>query len=166
MKRGIELLTHHLHPGHPLLLQDFDELLVETLIAAMKSLSLFALRIELLTGALEVVDNREDLAQGRADQLLTQIILIPALTLAEIIEISGDPHVLTLQSVVFGTQGLQLLLQLLQALGRIHIRCGRTRLNRRFLDFGGRDRLDRLGVLVLRWGGGVAAHADRSGIAA
>ena len=88
MKRGIEHLTHHFHPGHPLLLQNFDELLVETLIAAMEGLSLFTLRVELLTGALEVVDNRKDLAQRRADQLLTEIILIPALTLAEIIEIS------------------------------------------------------------------------------
>ena len=60
MERGIELLTHHLHPGDPLLLQDFDQLLVETLIAAMEGLSLFTLRVELLTGALEVVNNRKD----------------------------------------------------------------------------------------------------------
>ena len=106
MKGGVEFLTHHLHPGDPLLLQHFNELLVQTLIAAMKGLGLFTLRIELLTSTLEVVDNRKDLTQRRANQLLTQIILISALTLAEIIEISRDSHVLTLQGVVFCTQSL------------------------------------------------------------
>ena len=132
----------------------------------MECLSLLTLRIQLLPSALEVVHHRQDFTERGTDQLLTNVVLVTALTLAEVVEIRCDPHVLALQRLVLLLQGVQLLLQLLQTIGRVRQGCigggfsGDNLGLRRCLS-----RFDRLNGLILRWGGSVAAHADRSEIA-
>ena len=133
----------------------------------MQRLGFLTFRIQLLTGPLEVVDDGENLREGRADQLLTHVVLVAALALAEVVEIRRNAHVLAVERLVLLLQRAQLLLELLHPIGRIH-RCrslfrrhlGRIRsgLRRGWNSTG-------LNGLVLLWGGGVAAHADRSGIA-
>ena len=72
----------------------------------MQRLSLVPLRIQLLSSPLEVVHHRQDLAEGGADQLLTDVVLIPDLSLAEVVEIRCDAHVLALQRLVLLLQAL------------------------------------------------------------
>ena len=166
MEGGIKFLADHFHAGHTLLLEHIHKLFVEALIAAMERLSLLTFRIQLLPSTLEVVHHRQDFTERGADQLLTHVVLVPALTLAEVVEIRCDPHVLALQRLVLLLQGLKLLFQLLQTLSRIRQGCVGGRFSgdnlglRRCLS-----RFDRLNGLILRWGGSVAAHADRSEIA-
>ena len=70
---------------------------------------------ELLAGPLKVIHHRQDLRHVGAGDLQLQIIPVAALTLAEIIEIGGHPHVLAAQVLVFGLQGSEFSLQLAQA---------------------------------------------------
>jgi hypothetical protein len=85
----------------------------------MEALGLLTLGIELLAGPVEVIDHRQDLAEGAAGDLDAEIVLVPALALAEVVEIGGDPHVLLLHALVFRAQGGQLGLKGLEAV------CGR-----------------------------------------
>ena len=87
----------------------------------MQGLSLFTLRIQLLAGALKVVDHGQDLAQGAAGELQLEIFGIPLLTLAEVVEISRDAHVLAAHGLVLLAQSRELSLQrggAITALGR------------------------------------------------
>ena len=76
----------------------------------MKRLGFFSLRIKLLTSAIEVINNREDFSQGAAGDLQLQVVLIPALTFAEIVKVGRDAHVLTTQGFVFLAEGAVLAL--------------------------------------------------------
>ena len=100
MQVGIKLLANHFHAGHPLLLQHLHQLLVQTLVTAMQRLGFLTFRIQLLTGPLEVVDDGENLREGRADQLLTHVVLVAALALAEVVEIRRNAHVLAVERLV------------------------------------------------------------------
>ena len=114
MKGGIKFLTHNAHRCHAQLLEHVNQLLVEALITAVQGLRLFALWIELLTSAFKVVHNWQDLAQRAAGELQLEVVLIATLPLAEIVEISGNAHVLTAQGFVLFPQAVVLSLQLLK----------------------------------------------------
>ena len=83
----------------------------------MQRLRFLMLGAELLARPLEVVEHRQDLAQGAAGDLQAQIVVVPALTLAEVVEISSQTHVLAVEVVVLGPQGTELGFQLGNALG-------------------------------------------------
>jgi hypothetical protein len=59
----IELLANNFHPRNTLLLQHINKLFVEALITAMEGLGFFPFRVELLTGALEIVHHRKDFSE-------------------------------------------------------------------------------------------------------
>jgi hypothetical protein len=111
MEGGVERLPFHPHRRDPELLEHVDQLFVEPLIAAVEGLGLLALGVELLAGAVEVVDHRQDLAEGAAGDLDARIFLIPTLALAEVVEIGGHPHVLPAQTFVLRLKGGQTGLQ-------------------------------------------------------
>ena len=113
MEAGIERLPLHPHRRDAQLLEHLDQLLVEALVAAMQVLGLLALGSELLAGAIEIVDDRQDLAEGGTGDLQLQVVVVAALTLAEVVEVGGDAHVLAAQALVFALQGSQLSLELL-----------------------------------------------------
>ena len=72
------------------------------------------LGVELLARSLEVVDHREDLGHGGTGDLQLQVLLVAALALAVVVEISRNAHVLTSQALVLGLKGGELPLQLPQ----------------------------------------------------
>jgi hypothetical protein len=73
----------------------------------MQALGFLALGIELLAGPIEVVNYRQNFTEGGAGDLEAQIILVTALAFTEVVEVCGDAHVLALEALVFGLQGLQ-----------------------------------------------------------
>ena len=66
---------------------------------------------QLLACALKVIDHGQDLAQGAAGELQLEIFRIPLLTLAEVVEISRDAHVLAAHGLVLLAQSRELSLQ-------------------------------------------------------
>ena len=112
MQAGIERLSFHPHRRDTQLLEHVNQLLVEPLIAAMQGLGLLVLGVELLTGPIKVVNDRQDLAEGAAGDLQPLILKIAALTLAVIVEIGRQAHVLAVEIVVLlpelGEFGLEL----------------------------------------------------------
>jgi hypothetical protein len=72
----------------------------------------------LLAGAIKIIDDWQDLTQGAAGDLQTQILLISGLTFAVVVKIGGDAHVLSPQRLMLATQGRQLGLHLLEPLVR------------------------------------------------
>ena len=132
----------------------------------MDGLGFFSLGIQLLTGPLEVVHYGQDFAQGGAGDLGALILLIAALALAEVVEIRGDPHVLTADGLVLSLEGGQFGLELADTLLRVgtgfsgHLSRRRIHLSTGFWGCRGLS-WGRGGVLGKRSRG--AAHADRTG---
>ena len=145
MQGRIERFALHPHRRNPQLLEHIHELSVKALVAAMQALGFLGLGIELLASPIEVVDHRQDLAEGVAGDLEAQILLIAALALPEVVEISGDPHVLLAQGLVLQPQGSQFGLQLLQPGGgsgfspEIRHGLSRHRIGGHFRGFRGRS---------------------------
>ena len=77
----------------------------------MQALGFLALGIELLAGPVEVVHHRQNFTEGGAGDLEAQIVLVAALAFTEVVEVCGDAHVLALEALVFGLQGLQTRIQ-------------------------------------------------------
>ena len=173
VKIGIKRFTLNPHRCNPELLEDIHQLLVETLVAAVEGLRLLTLGIELLASAIEIINNRQYLAQGVASDLQAQVFLIAGLSLAVIVEICRNAHVLRAEHLVLALQGCQLhlsrLLPLVGGGGRLVSPLGGVLGSWRIGSLGGRFSGGwGLSGLLDRFRGGrgwgsVAAHAAEHG---
>ena len=110
----IKLLANHSHRSNTQLFEHLNQLFVEPLIAAVKPLGFFRLRIELLTSTLEIIHNGEDFTEGAADELQLEVVLVATLTLAEVVEVRSDAYILTAQHLMLLSERGVLLLELLK----------------------------------------------------